>query len=173
MSEAINSIRNRIEQQNRDFEDAGIRPDRAATFLTVLIEQQDLELPFRLESTKAANRFLQSYHTGHSEALQQVRADELLVAMHDDLHQSKLNLTDVYREEVKLLKAGQLDEEDAAMTETLGRRIRKVDASIMKLAEMRENSDNSFEKIKAAADLAKEIDQAVTGDRKTGSQKGL
>ena len=168
MSEAINSIRNRIEQQNRDFEDAGIRPDQAQNFLTVLANQQDLELPFRLASTQAANQFLQSYHTSHSEALQHVRADELLVAMHDDLHQSKLNLTDVYREEVKLLKAGQLDEEDAAMTETLGRRIGKVASSILKLAEMRENSDNSFEKIKAAADMAKQLDKGPKTSKGTG-----
>ena len=46
-----------------------------------------------------------------------------------------MNLADVYREEVKLLKAGQVVEEDAAMTETLGRRIKKVDASMLQLAD--------------------------------------
>ena len=81
MSDAIESIRSRIEQQNRDFEEAGIRPDRAQDFLTMLAEKEDLELPSRLVSTPAAKQFLPSYHTGHSEDLQQVGADELLVAI--------------------------------------------------------------------------------------------
>ena len=66
MSDTINSIRSRIEDQNRDFENAGIRPDRAQNFLTVLAEMEDLELPFRLVSTPAANHFFQIYPTGHS-----------------------------------------------------------------------------------------------------------
>lgn len=166
-------IKDQIKHHHEQLEDAGLRPDRTHDFLTALAAQEGFDLAYRLESTPRASEFLQSYHTGHSEALQRVRADDLMLAMHNDLHQSRLNLVDVYQEEKKLLDAGKLDDEDLAMTETLGRRIKGIDGNIMKLANMRDAHVSSFEKIKGAAEMAKTIEQSNFVDRAMDNSRSL
>lgn len=148
-----------LKQREEDLEDVGLRSDGAGRFLTTLAAQLDIDLPFRVHSSEAARNFIQSYHTGHSEALQQIRSDELLKAMFDDLHASKIEMMPVYESELAMKEAGELDEEDLAMTETLGRRLKGLETSILKIAEMQVNSDQSFEVLKNAADTAKKLEQ--------------
>lgn len=157
MAKPKKTVVQELAQRNQDLEDIGLRPNRAGSFLTVLMAQNELDLPLRIKSTPAAANFLQSYHTGHSEALQQVRSDELLTAIFEDLHASKMEMLPVYEQELELKTAGLLDEEDLAMTEKLGRRIGKLGDDIMTIAQMRQDSDVSFAKMKQAADTAKEI----------------
>lgn len=163
MSDSPLSLEEQLKQREEALEDIGLQSDKTGRFVTVLTSSLDIDLPYRIKTTKAAQDFLQSYHTGHSDALQQVRCDELLQAIFEDLHGSKIELMPVYEKELAWKEAGELDEEDLAMTETLGRRLKGLEASILKLAEMRENSSNSFEVVKGIADKAKELDKASTG----------
>ena len=160
MTKLTEAVVKQLEQRENDLEDAGIASDRVGRFLTVLMAQLDIDLPLRINSAPAAATFLQSHYTGHSDALQQVRADELLTAVFEDLHDSKIAMMPQYEKELGWKEAGELDEEDLAMTETLGRRIKGLEGSIMKISEMRENSNNSFEHIKVAAESAKQYEQS-------------
>lgn len=144
-----------LEQRQQDLEDVGLKPTLVGNFLTVLAQQLEIDLPLRVKSTPAAATFLQSYHTGHSEALQHVRSDELLTALFEDIHAFKIEMMPVYEQELATMEANELDEEDIAMTETLGRRLKGLEGAILKIAEMRENSANSFEYVKATAELLK------------------
>lgn len=157
MSKQDGDLIDQLEQRRQDLEDINLKPDPTGNFLTVLTQQLKIDLPFRIASSPAAAVFLQSYHTGHSQALQQVRCDDLLTALFNDLHESKLSMVPTYEKELVLKKAGELDDEDLAMTETLSRRLKGLEGSIIKIAEMRENSDHSFEVVKSAADKARQL----------------
>lgn len=160
MSEPKSSLEEQLKQREEALEDVGLQSDKAGRFVTVLTGSLDIDLPLRIKTSEASRNFLQSYHTGHSEALQQVRCDELLTAIFDDLHASKIEMMPVYEKELEWKEAGELDEEDLAMTETLGRRLKGLETSILKIAEMRANSDHSFETVKGIADEAKKIEIA-------------
>lgn len=151
-----------LKQREEALEDIGLRSDGAGRFLTTLTSQLEIDLPIRSQSAQAARNFIQSYHTGHSDALQHVRCDELLHAVFNDLHASKIEMMPVYENELAMKEAGELDEEDLAMTETLGRRLKGLEGSILKIAEMQVNSDHSFEVLKGAADKAKEIEKTTS-----------
>lgn len=153
-----------LKQREENLEDVGLQSDGAGRFLTTLATQLEIDLPFRIRSSQAARNFIQSYHTGHSDALQHVRSDELLKAVFEDLHASKIEMMPVYENELVMKEAGELDEEDLAMTETLGRRLKGLEGSILKIAEMQVNSDHSFEVLKGAADKAKEIEKEPSRD---------
>jgi hypothetical protein len=162
MSGLDETIIQQLKQREEDLEDVGLKSDLPGRFLTALTTQLKIDLPLRSQSSKAAQNFIQSYHTGHSEALQHVRADELLKAVFDDLHASKIELMPVYTKELAMMEAGELDEEDLAMTETLGRRLQGLEGSILKIAEMQINTDHSFEVVKAVAETSKRIEKAST-----------
>jgi hypothetical protein len=160
MSGLDETIIQQLKQREEDLEDVGLKSDVPGRFLTTLTTQLEIDLPLRSKSVQAARNFIQSYHTGHSEALQHVRADELLKAVFDDLHASKIELMPVYTKELAMMEAGELDEEDLAMTETLGRRLQGLEGSILKIAEMQINTDHSFEMVKGTANKAKQLEKA-------------
>lgn len=160
MPEPTLDLEEQLKTREEALEDVGLKSDKAGRFVTVLMGSLGIDLPLRIETSKAARNFLQSYHTGHSEALQHVRSDELLKAIFDDLHASKIEMMPVYEQELAWKEAEELDEEDLAMTETLGRRLHGLKDSILKIAEMQSNSDHSFEVIKGAADLAKDLEKS-------------
>ena len=148
-----------IAERNIKLEDAGIRPAPSSQFVTALMANLEIDLPLRIETADAANEFLYSYHTGDSETLQQVRAEDLLSAIFHDLHSAKLGMIPHYQQELEWQRQGELDEEDIAMTETLGRRISGLSDSILKIAEMRQNAGHSFEVIKAVAAQVRDMEK--------------
>lgn len=150
-----------LEQRRQDLEDIGLKPTPTGQFLTVLDAKLELDLALRTQSGPAAKAFLYSVEGNHSEALQGVRADELLTAIHEDLHESRMLLIDAYEKDQPHALAGDFDEEDMAMHQTLKRRINGMEKTILDLADLRGQPQKALETLKAATLFAKEKTQQV------------
>lgn len=145
-------------KDNRDsLEDIGLRSNKGGDFLAALSAHLDIELPMRVKSAPAADEFLYSVAANHSQALQGVKADELLDALFEDLHSSRMSWIDVYKQEKPLVAAGEFDEEDLARHETLGRRIQTMEKSIGKVADLKQQPEENLATFKTIVEVIKQL----------------